>query len=139
MLSIPESAPGRIVKQPPSFAARTGPSSLPLQHQQQVQAGPSPAGGSNNSNPVSVPGPSSGLTPASGGVMGIMDTIPEDTSLDSHLGAEGTAEADDFTTAGACSSDTRSSFEDLTEPSQQGRGRRLKRQECIIDSKETEC
>ena len=137
MLSMPESAPGRIVKQPLSFsAARTVPSSLPLQHQQQVQAGPSPAG---NSSSTQAPGPSSGLTPASGGVMGIMDTIPEDTSIDSHLGVEGTVEEDFLPqTGGACSSDTRSSYEDLTELSPQGRARRLQRQECI-DSKETEC
>uniref|UniRef100_A0A8C3AEL2 ADAM metallopeptidase domain 17a n=1 Tax=Cyclopterus lumpus TaxID=8103 RepID=A0A8C3AEL2_CYCLU len=66
-----------------------------------------------------------------------MATIQEDTSSDSHLGEEGLS--DDFTTAGASSSVTKSSYEDLTEqnPSAKDR-RRLKRQECI-DTKETEC
>uniref|UniRef100_A0A8C3G7T4 ADAM metallopeptidase domain 17a n=1 Tax=Cyclopterus lumpus TaxID=8103 RepID=A0A8C3G7T4_CYCLU len=64
-------------------------------------------------------------------------STPEDTSSDSHLGEEGLS--DDFTTAGASSSVTKSSYEDLTEqnPSAKDR-RRLKRQECI-DTKETEC
>uniref|UniRef100_A0A8C6NWS2 ADAM metallopeptidase domain 17a n=1 Tax=Nothobranchius furzeri TaxID=105023 RepID=A0A8C6NWS2_NOTFU len=66
-----------------------------------------------------------------------MATIQEDTSSDSHLGEEGLPDA--FTTAGASSSATKSSYEDLTEqnPSSKER-RRLKRQE-RIDTKETEC
>uniref|UniRef100_A0A669EH95 ADAM metallopeptidase domain 17a n=1 Tax=Oreochromis niloticus TaxID=8128 RepID=A0A669EH95_ORENI len=66
-----------------------------------------------------------------------MATIQEDTSSGSHLGEEGLLE--DFTTAGACSSATKSSFEDLTEQNQPAKDRRrLKRQE-RIDTKETEC
>uniref|UniRef100_A0AAQ6ACN2 ADAM metallopeptidase domain 17a n=1 Tax=Amphiprion ocellaris TaxID=80972 RepID=A0AAQ6ACN2_AMPOC len=66
-----------------------------------------------------------------------MATIQEDTSSDSHPGEEGLS--DDFTTAGACSSATKSSYEDLTEQNPQARDRRrLKRQDCI-DTKETEC
>uniref|UniRef100_A0A8C3ACY6 ADAM metallopeptidase domain 17a n=1 Tax=Cyclopterus lumpus TaxID=8103 RepID=A0A8C3ACY6_CYCLU len=82
------------------------------------------------------PDPSFGLTPDSAGGPR-MATIQEDTSSDSHLGEEGLS--DDFTTAGASSSVTKSSYEDLTEqnPSAKDR-RRLKRQECI-DTKETEC
>uniref|UniRef100_A0A8C9YN58 ADAM metallopeptidase domain 17a n=1 Tax=Sander lucioperca TaxID=283035 RepID=A0A8C9YN58_SANLU len=68
-----------------------------------------------------------------------MDTIQEDTSSDSHLGEE--CLSDDFTTAGACSSATKSSYEDLTEQNPAARDRRrLKRQECFeADTKETEC
>uniref|UniRef100_A0A665VPN3 Disintegrin and metalloproteinase domain-containing protein 17-like n=1 Tax=Echeneis naucrates TaxID=173247 RepID=A0A665VPN3_ECHNA len=66
-----------------------------------------------------------------------MATIQEDTSSGSHLGEEGPS--DDFTTAGACSSATKSSYEDLTEQNPPSRDRRrLKRQDCI-DTKETEC
>uniref|UniRef100_A0A8C3ADT6 ADAM metallopeptidase domain 17a n=1 Tax=Cyclopterus lumpus TaxID=8103 RepID=A0A8C3ADT6_CYCLU len=120
MLNNIESASVRIVKppQPPSSssAGRIAPSSLPLQ---QSQVGASPAASTNSAG-----GPR-------------MATIQEDTSSDSHLGEEGLS--DDFTTAGASSSVTKSSYEDLTEqnPSAKDR-RRLKRQECI-DTKETEC
>uniref|UniRef100_A0A3B4WSB3 ADAM metallopeptidase domain 17a n=1 Tax=Seriola lalandi dorsalis TaxID=1841481 RepID=A0A3B4WSB3_SERLL len=113
MLSNLESASVRIVKppQPPfSFAGRTA------------------------STPA--PGPSYGPTPDSAGGLR-MATIQEDTSSDSHLGEEGLS--DDFTTAGACSSATKSSYEDLTEQNPPARDRRrLKRQDCI-DTKETEC
>ncbi|TKS86646.1 Disintegrin and metalloproteinase domain-containing protein 17 [Collichthys lucidus] len=144
MLSNLELAPVRIVKppQPPSSSgARTAPSSLPQQHQQLQQAsqvGATPAANSSNSNNSSTqdPGPSCGPTPDSAGGLR-MATIQEDTSSDSHLGEEGLS--DDFTTAGACSSAMKSSYEDLTEQSHPTRDRRrLKRQECI-DSKETEC
>ncbi|KAE8289950.1 Disintegrin and metalloproteinase domain-containing protein 17 [Larimichthys crocea] len=143
MLSNLESASVRIVKppQPPSFSgARTAPSSLPQQQQlqQASQVGATPAANSSNSNNSSTqdPGPSCGLTPDSAGGLR-MATIQEDTSSDSHLGEEGLS--DDFTTAGACSSAMKSSYEDLTEQSHPTRDRRrLKRQECI-DSKETEC
>uniref|UniRef100_A0A8D3CQE4 ADAM metallopeptidase domain 17a n=1 Tax=Scophthalmus maximus TaxID=52904 RepID=A0A8D3CQE4_SCOMX len=66
-----------------------------------------------------------------------MATIQEDTSSGSHLGEEGLS--DDFTTGGACSSGTKSSYEDLTEQNLPARERRrLLRQNCI-DTKETEC
>ncbi|XP_010733184.2 disintegrin and metalloproteinase domain-containing protein 17a isoform X2 [Larimichthys crocea] len=143
MLSNLESASVRIVKppQPPFFSgARTAPSSLPQQQQlqQASQVGATPAANSSNSNNSSTqdPGPSCGLTLDSAGGLR-MATIQEDTSSDSHLGEEGLS--DDFTTAGACSSAMKSSYEDLTEQSHPTRDRRrLKRQECI-DSKETEC
>uniref|UniRef100_A0A3B4H172 Disintegrin and metalloproteinase domain-containing protein 17-like n=1 Tax=Pundamilia nyererei TaxID=303518 RepID=A0A3B4H172_9CICH len=78
----------------------------------------------------------SGPTPDSAGGLR-MATIQEDTSSGSHLGEEGLLE--DFTTAGACSSATKSSFEDLTEQNLPAKDRRrLKRQE-RIDTKETEC
>ncbi|XP_056151766.1 disintegrin and metalloproteinase domain-containing protein 17a [Lampris incognitus] len=137
MLSGFESASVRIVKPPPPFfsAARTAPSSLPPQPQQQAQMGPSPMDGSSSSN--TAPGPSCGPTPACGGGPR-MATIQEDTSSDSHLGEEGTLE-DDFTTAGAYLSAMKSSYEDLTEQNPSSRERRrLKRQACI-DTKETEC
>ncbi|KAM3870990.1 disintegrin and metalloproteinase domain-containing protein 17a [Diretmus argenteus] len=131
MLSGLESASVRIVKPPlpPSFSAgRTAPSSLP------PQAGLPPTGGSSS---TPVPGPSCGPTPVSGGGLR-MATIQEDTSSDSHLGEEGLLE-EDFTTGGAYSSATKSSYEDLTEQNLLGRDRRrLKRQACI-DTKETEC
>uniref|UniRef100_A0A3Q1ITQ0 ADAM metallopeptidase domain 17a n=1 Tax=Anabas testudineus TaxID=64144 RepID=A0A3Q1ITQ0_ANATE len=73
--------------------------------------------------------------PLAGGLR--MATIQEDPSSDSHLGEEGLS--DDFTTAGACSSVTKSSYEDLTEKNPPTKDRRrLKRQDCI-ESKETEC
>uniref|UniRef100_A0A7N8Y578 ADAM metallopeptidase domain 17 n=1 Tax=Mastacembelus armatus TaxID=205130 RepID=A0A7N8Y578_9TELE len=136
ILSNLESASVRIVKppQPPSSSGgRTAPSSLPLQHQQLSQArAPPPAARSS----TQAPGPSYGLTPDSaGGVR--MATIQEDPSNDSHQGEEGLS--DDFTTAGASSLATKSSYEDLTEQNPPARDRRrLKRQDCI-DSKETEC
>ncbi|XP_070787110.1 disintegrin and metalloproteinase domain-containing protein 17-like, partial [Enoplosus armatus] len=136
MLNNLESASVRIVKspQPPSSSAgRTGPSSLPQQPQQLSQVGAPPAASSS----TLAPGPSCGPTPDSAGGPR-MATIQEDTtSSDSHLGEEGPS--DDFTTAGACSSATKSSYEDLTEQNPPGRDRRrLKRQDCI-DTKETEC
>ncbi|XP_068582425.1 disintegrin and metalloproteinase domain-containing protein 17a isoform X2 [Cebidichthys violaceus] len=133
MLSNLESASVRIVKppQPPcsSSAGRIAPSSLP---QQQSQVGASPVASTSSQ----APDPSYGTTPDSEGGPR-MATIQEDPSNDSHPGEEGPA--DDFTTAGASSSATKSSYEDLTEqnPSAKER-RRLKRQECI-DTKETEC
>ncbi|XP_070697920.1 disintegrin and metalloproteinase domain-containing protein 17a [Pempheris klunzingeri] len=136
MLSNLESTSMRIVKspQPPfSFAGRTAPSSLPPQPQQVSQVGALTAGSSS----TQAPGPSYAPTPDSAGGMR-MATIQEDTnSNDSHLGEEGLS--DDFTTAGACSSATKSSYEDLTDPNQRAKERRrLKRQDCI-DTKETEC
>ncbi|XP_075964560.1 disintegrin and metalloproteinase domain-containing protein 17a [Anarhichas minor] len=133
MLSNLESASVRIVKPPQplssSSAGRTAPFSLP---QQQSQVGASPAA----STSTQAPDPSCGPTPDSEGGPR-MATIQEDTSSDSHPGEEGPS--DDFTTAGASSLVTKSSYEDLTEqnPSAKER-RRLKRQECI-DTKETEC
>ncbi|XP_036928148.1 disintegrin and metalloproteinase domain-containing protein 17a isoform X1 [Acanthopagrus latus] len=138
MLSNLESASVRIVKphQPPSFSAgRTAPSSLPHQSQQQSQVGSTSAASSASSS-TQAPGPSCGLTPDSAGGLR-MATIQEDISIDSHPGEEGLS--DDFTTAGACSSGMKSSYEDLTEQNQPAKERRrLKRQECI-DTKETEC
>uniref|UniRef100_I3J731 ADAM metallopeptidase domain 17a n=1 Tax=Oreochromis niloticus TaxID=8128 RepID=I3J731_ORENI len=95
-------------------------------------------GPSHTRNQHQYPGPRSELRPHPGQRRGLrMATIQEDTSSGSHLGEEGLLE--DFTTAGACSSATKSSFEDLTEQNQPAKDRRrLKRQE-RIDTKETEC
>ncbi|XP_042356384.1 disintegrin and metalloproteinase domain-containing protein 17a [Plectropomus leopardus] len=135
MLSNLESASVRIVKPPPprsSSGGRTAPSSLPPQPQQQNQVAASPAA----STSTQAPGPNYVPTPDSAGGPR-MATIQEDTSSDSHLGEEGLS--DDFTTAGASSLATKSSYEDLTEQNPSARDRRrLKRQECI-DTKETEC
>lgn len=132
MLSNLESASVRIVKHPqPHFscAGRTALCSLPPQ-QSQLRANPT----ASSSTPAL--GQTCGPTPDSAGGLR-MATIQEDTSSDSHLGEEGLS--DDFTTAGACSSATKSSYEDLTEQKRPARDRRrLKRQECI-DTKETEC
>ncbi|KAM9341317.1 LOW QUALITY PROTEIN: disintegrin and metalloproteinase domain-containing protein 17a [Symphorus nematophorus] len=97
-----------------------------------------PGRGHSHSQQQQYPGPRPELRPHPGQRRGLrMATIQEDTSSDSHLGEEGLS--DDFTTAGACSSVTKSSYEDLTEQNQLARDRRrLKRQECI-DTKETEC
>lgn len=138
MLSNLESASVRIVKppQPPSSSGgRTAPSSLPPHPQQLNQVGASPAASSSSS--TQAPGLSCVPTPDSAGGLR-MATIQEDTSSDSHQGEEGLS--DDFTTAGAYLSATKSSYEDLTEQNQPARQerRRLKRQECI-DTKETEC
>uniref|UniRef100_A0AAQ5XQ54 ADAM metallopeptidase domain 17a n=1 Tax=Amphiprion ocellaris TaxID=80972 RepID=A0AAQ5XQ54_AMPOC len=109
MLNNLESASVRIVKPPPPPSSSAG-RTAPSSHY--------------------VPTPDS-----AGGLR--MATIQEDTSSDSHPGEEGLS--DDFTTAGACSSATKSSYEDLTEQNPQARDRRrLKRQDCI-DTKETEC
>uniref|UniRef100_A0A8D3DH78 ADAM metallopeptidase domain 17a n=1 Tax=Scophthalmus maximus TaxID=52904 RepID=A0A8D3DH78_SCOMX len=125
MLSNLESASMRIVKlpQPPSSSAgQTAPSSLPMRPQQLSQVG--------------APSQSYGPAPDSAGGER-MATIQEDTSSGSHLGEEGLS--DDFTTGGACSSGTKSSYEDLTEQNLPARERRrLLRQNCI-DTKETEC
>lgn len=137
MLNNLESASVHIVKpaqHPFSSGGRTAPSYLHPQ-QQQSQAGPPPAASSSGSTPA--PGPSCGPTPDSAGGPR-MATIQEDPSSDSHQVAE-EGRSDDFTTAGASSSATKSSYEDLTgqSPSTKDR-RRLKRQECV-DTKETEC
>lgn len=138
MLSNLESASVRIVKprqHQSSSAGRTALSFLPpaLQQQHHSQAGAAPTASSSSSTPAL--GPSCGLTPDSAGGQR-MATIQEDIS-DSHLGEEG--QSDDYPTAGACSSATKSSYEDLTDQTQLPRDRRrLKRQECI-DTKETEC
>ncbi|XP_074517860.1 disintegrin and metalloproteinase domain-containing protein 17a isoform X2 [Sebastes fasciatus] len=132
MLNNLESASVRIVKppQPPSSSAgRTAPSSLPPQPPQQSQVAAA-------STSTQAPDPSCAPTPDSAGGPR-MATIQEDTSSDSHLGEEGLS--DDFTTAGASSSATKSSYEDLTEQNPSARDRRrLKRQDCV-DTKETEC
>ncbi|XP_056914189.1 disintegrin and metalloproteinase domain-containing protein 17a isoform X2 [Takifugu flavidus] len=132
MLCNLESASVRIVKPPQphsSCAGRMALSSLPPQ---QSQARVNPTAGSS----TQALGQNCGSTPDSAGGLR-MATIQEDTSSDSHLGEEGLS--GDFTTAGACSSATKSSYEDLTEQKRPARDRRrLKRQECI-DTKETEC
>lgn len=132
MLNNLESASVRIVKPPQphsSCAGRMALSSLPPQ---QSQARVNPTAGSS----TQALGQNCGSPPDSAGGLR-MATIQEDTSSDSHLGEEGLS--DDFTTAGACSSATKSSYEDLTEQKRPARDRRrLKRQECI-DTKETEC
>lgn len=136
MLSNLESASVRIVKPPQHHSSSTGrtvPSSLLPQAQQHSLVGASPVGSSSSSIPAH--GPSCGPTPDSAGGLR-MATIREDSS-DSHLGEEGLS--DDFPTAGACSSATKSSYEDLTDQTRPAKDRRrLKRQECI-DTKETEC
>ncbi|KAM4625485.1 disintegrin and metalloproteinase domain-containing protein 17a [Polymixia lowei] len=137
MLSGLESASMRIVKSPPppSFsAARTAPSSLLPPPQQEVQACSS-AAGSCSSTPA--PGASCGATPASGGGSR-MATIQEDTSSGSHLGEEGPLE-EDFTTAGAYSLGTKSSYEDLTDQNLPARDRRRLQRQACIDNKETMC
>ncbi|KAJ4939565.1 hypothetical protein JOQ06_029010 [Pogonophryne albipinna] len=132
MLNNLESASVRIVKPPFFSAGRTAPSSLPPPPQQQSPAGASP----EVSTSTQAPDLNSGSIPdCAGGPR--MATIQEDTSSGSHLGEEGLS--DDFTTAGASSSATKSSYEDLTDQNPQSRDRRrLKRQDCI-DTKETEC
>ncbi|XP_035023886.1 disintegrin and metalloproteinase domain-containing protein 17a isoform X2 [Hippoglossus stenolepis] len=140
MLNNLESVSGlRIVKtpQPPySCAGRTAPSSQPLRPHPLSQVGAPPVASSSSSSSTPAPGPSYVPTPDSAGGLR-MATIQEDTSSDSHLGEEGLS--DDFTTAGACSSATKSSYEDLTEQNLPGRERRrLQRQDCI-ETKETEC
>uniref|UniRef100_A0A3Q1AXY9 ADAM metallopeptidase domain 17a n=1 Tax=Amphiprion ocellaris TaxID=80972 RepID=A0A3Q1AXY9_AMPOC len=139
MLNNLESASVRIVKPPPppsSSAGRTAPSSQLPQPQQLSQVRAPPAASSSSSS--STPGPAASYVPTPDSAGGLrMATIQEDTSSDSHPGEEGLS--DDFTTAGACSSATKSSYEDLTEQNPQARDRRrLKRQDCI-DTKETEC
>ncbi|KAI4804108.1 hypothetical protein KUCAC02_025750 [Chaenocephalus aceratus] len=132
MLNNLESASVRIVKPPFFSAGRTVPSSLPPPLQQQSPAGASPG----VSTSTQAPDLNSGSIPDSAGGPR-MATIQEDTSSGSHLGEEGLS--DDFTTAGASSSATKSSYEDLTDQNPQSRDRRrLKRQDCI-DTKETEC
>ncbi|XP_035466853.2 disintegrin and metalloproteinase domain-containing protein 17a [Scophthalmus maximus] len=140
MLSNLESASMRIVKlpQPPSSSAgQTAPSSLPMRPQQLSQVGAPPAASSSSSS-SSTQAPSQSYGPAPDSAGGErMATIQEDTSSGSHLGEEGLS--DDFTTGGACSSGTKSSYEDLTEQNLPARERRrLLRQNCI-DTKETEC
>lgn len=135
VLSNLESASVRIVKplQPPSSS---GGRTVPFIHQQQPQ--PQSQVRATLATNTSTPAPdlNSGPTPDSAGGLR-MATIQEDTSSGSHLGEEGLLE--DFTTAGACSSATKSSFEDLTEQNLPAKDRRrLKRQE-RIDTKETEC
>lgn len=135
MVSNLESASVRIVTRPQphlSSAGRTALSSLTPQPQQLGQVGTIPV--ASSSSPAL--GLSCGSIPDSTGGLR-MATIQEDTSSGSHLGEEGLS--DDFTTAGACSSATKSSYEDLTEQKRPARDqRRLKRQDCI-DTKETEC
>lgn len=135
VLSNLESSSVRIVKplQPPSSS---GGRTVPFIHQQQPQ--PQSQVRATLATNTSTPAPdlNSGPTPDSAGGLR-MATIQEDTSSGSHLGEEGLLE--DFTTAGACSSATKSSFEDLTEQNLPAKDRRrLKRQE-RIDTKETEC
>lgn len=135
VLSVPESTSVRIVKplQPPSYSAgRTAPFSQLPPPQSQVRP-PAPAAACSSTQD---PGPSFGANQDSAGEQR-MATIPEDTSRDSHLGEEG--QSGDFTTAGASSSATKSSYEDLTEQNPSARERRrLQRQDCL-DTKETEC
>lgn len=68
-----------------------------------------------------------------------MATIQEDPSCDSHLDLD----KDDFPPRGG-SNATKSSYEDLTAEQSTPRSgrhdkRRLKRQACVVDSKETQC
>ncbi|XP_004082314.1 disintegrin and metalloproteinase domain-containing protein 17 isoform X2 [Oryzias latipes] len=121
-----EPMPPRLVKLPLSSAGRTGQSS-----QQAPLLSPAWAT-STASASTQDPGPSFASHPDCAALMR-MATIQEDTS-DSQPGEEG-----DFTTAGASSSATKSSFEDLTGQNPTAKERwRLKRQDCI-DTKETDC
>lgn len=138
MLANLESASVRIVKphqHPSSSVGRTALSSLPPALQERhSQAGLAPTASSSSSSTPGL-GQSCGLTPDSAGGQR-MATIQEDIS-DSHLAEEG--QSDGYPTAEACSSATKSSYEDLSDQTQPPRERRrLKRQECI-DTKETEC
>uniref|UniRef100_A0A4W5QU09 ADAM metallopeptidase domain 17a n=1 Tax=Hucho hucho TaxID=62062 RepID=A0A4W5QU09_9TELE len=111
MLSSRDSASVRIVKPPPSTPA---------------------------------PGSALGPGPSSGSVVVVgegprMATIQEDPSCDSHLDLD----KDDFPPRGG-SNATKSSYEDLTAEQSTPRSgrhdkRRLKRQACVVDSKETQC
>ncbi|XP_055015799.1 disintegrin and metalloproteinase domain-containing protein 17 [Boleophthalmus pectinirostris] len=124
ILSNLESTSVRIVKPPRahfSSEGPTGPSSLSPQNQPLMA-----------SKPVA-PGESSSRSPDSGGGPR-MATIQEDSS-DSPHGEEAPGA---FTTAGASSSATRSSCEDLSENPTGRERHRLRRQDCI-DTKETEC
>lgn len=120
ILSNLESTSVRIVKPPRAHfspADQTGPSSLGPQTQPLM------------ASRALAPEQSSSLSPESGG----LTTIREDSSdclLEEEPGA--------FTTAGASSSATKSSCEDLNENRMARERRRLHRQECI-DTKETEC
>ncbi|GAA6213513.1 disintegrin and metalloproteinase domain-containing protein 17 isoform X2 [Lates japonicus] len=139
MLSNLESASVRIVKppQPPSSSGgRTVPSSLPPPQLHQLSQVGAPPTASSSSSSTQAPGPSYVPTPDSAGGPR-MATIQEDTSSDSHLGEEGLS--DDFTTAGACSSATKSSYEDLTEQNLPARDRRRLKRQDRVDTKETEC
>ncbi|XP_024285577.1 disintegrin and metalloproteinase domain-containing protein 17a isoform X1 [Oncorhynchus tshawytscha] len=140
MLSSLESASVRIVKPPPPptffSAARIPPHSLPSL----PPTGPSASGSSS----TPAPGSASGPGPSSGSVVVVgegprMATIQEDPSCDSHLDLD----KDDFPPRGG-SNATKSSYEDLTAEQSTPRSgrhdkRRLKRQACVVDSKETQC
>uniref|UniRef100_A0A674B4P5 ADAM metallopeptidase domain 17a n=1 Tax=Salmo trutta TaxID=8032 RepID=A0A674B4P5_SALTR len=140
MLSSLESASVRIVKPPPPptffSAARIPPHSLPSL----PPTGPSASGSSS----TPAPGSASGPGPSSGSVVVVgegprMATIQEDPSCDSHLDLG----KDDFPPRGG-SNATKSSYEDLTAEQSTPRSgrhdkRRLKRQACVVDSKETQC
>lgn len=135
VLSVPESTSVRIVKplQPPSYSAgRTGPFSQLPPPQSQVRP-PAPAAACSSTQD---PGPSFGANQDIAGEQR-MATIPEDTSRDSHPGEEG--QSGDFTTAGASSSATKSSYEDLTEQNPSARERRRLQRQDRLDTKETEC
>lgn len=124
-----ELTPVRIVKLPPlhssSSAGRTAPSSQSPPQPSQVQAPPAASSAQD-------PGPSCAGNPDSAGALR-MDTILEDTSSDSHLAEDG------FTTAGASSSATKSSYGDLTEQNPSARDRRRLMRQDRIDTKETDC
>ncbi|XP_037550849.1 disintegrin and metalloproteinase domain-containing protein 17a [Nematolebias whitei] len=124
-----ELTPVRIVKLPPlhssSSAGRTAPSSQSPPQPSQVWAPPAASSAQD-------PDPSCDGNPDSAGALR-MDTIPEDTSSDSHLAEDG------FTTAGASSSATKSSFGDLTELNPAARDRRRLMRQDRIDTKETDC
>lgn len=120
----------RIVKPPPPPSSPSAGPTAPLAQPRQVAAGTI----SNLTTGLSyVPTPEDDC---SGGLR--MATIQEDNSSDSHLGEEA-VRPDEFPTAEASLSATKSSYEDLSDHSPSaGERRRLKRQECF-DGKETEC
>lgn len=123
-----ESMPVHLVKHPlsSSCAGRTAPSPQSPPQPSQARA-PPPAACSTQD-----PGPSYAASPDTAAALR-MDTILEDTSSDCHP-AE-----DYFTTAGASSSATKSSYGDLTEQNPAARDRRRLQRQDHIDTKETEC
>uniref|UniRef100_A0A6Q2XE96 ADAM metallopeptidase domain 17b n=1 Tax=Esox lucius TaxID=8010 RepID=A0A6Q2XE96_ESOLU len=138
MLSSLESASVRIVKPPPPPAFISGAQIPPHSLPPHPPTGPCASGSSSTLAPGSASGP--GLSPVSGAVEGLrMETIQEDPVCDSHLDP---AEGDFSPPAG--SNGTKSSYEDLTTDQNTPRAgrldkRRLTRQACVEDSKETQC
>ncbi|KAJ7989151.1 hypothetical protein DPEC_G00316540 [Dallia pectoralis] len=135
VLSGLESASVHIVKAPPPPAFFSGTQIPHRSLPPHPPTGPCASGSSSTQAPGSASGP--GLSPVSGLVVEGLETIQEDP--DSHLDpGEG-----DFSPPGG-SNATKMSYEDLTTDQsvpRTGRSdkRRLTRQACVEDSKETQC